>query len=39
MLSHPEEMAVMGVNGRRYIDENYTWSEIVKGYERLIAEI
>lgn len=39
MLEHPEEMSAMGRNGRRYIDENYTWSEIVKGYERLIEQI
>lgn len=39
MLSHPDEMRIMGEGGRRYIDENYTWSEIVKGYERLIGQI
>jgi len=39
MLSHEKAMALMGQNSIKYIDNNYTWSEIVKGYEELIAHI
>lgn len=39
MLSHKDEMKVMGENGIKYIENNYTWSEIIKGYEELIARI
>ena len=39
LLNNPDVVKKMGVNGKKYIDDNYRWTEIVKGYENLIDQL
>lgn len=39
MLTHKEEIAKMGDNGRRYVDENYNWDVISTRLKNMIAQV
>ena len=38
-VDHPEEANVMGMNGKRYVEEHYRWDVIIEKYIALIEEI
>lgn len=39
LLSHDAEVAQMGANGYAYVQADYSWPEIVGGYNKLFKEI
>lgn len=39
LLDHVEEAAQMGQNGRKYVQDNYMWEQIIPKYEALIAQM
>ncbi len=39
MLKSPEIMAVMGNNGRRYVERNYTWDVIIDKFTAVIETV
>ena len=36
LLEHPREYEIMGNNGKKYVDENYRWEQIIKKVTDLI---
>lgn len=39
MLSHKEEMSLMGQNGVSYVEENYTWDKIVNRFVDIVEQV
>ena len=39
LLGNPEVREKMGRNGVSYVDRDYTWPELVRGYEDLITRV
>lgn len=39
ILDHPEESAAMGKNGRAYVEQHYSWGQVIAGYVSLIDQI
>lgn len=38
METHPAACRILGENGKKYVDENYTWEKIIRKMRRLIEE-
>lgn len=39
LISHPEECEIMGINGKKYVNENYQWDIIINRLEQLISYV
>ena len=39
LLTHEDIVQGMGENGKKYVDSDYSWEELVRGYENLIGRV